>query len=419
MVVSRGIARLAIAAGVCGAILCAPVLAQPLVTGDLTIYYDFDDFTNTVMDKSGNNFHGKVQDGTRKMLDGTAPRTELTTTGVITNDKSNPKRGAGAIRFTQTSDTWMDPLGSDPTAVVIQDPVFVDMDGGVIKANHPDKLPKEAVTYAAWVNLEPVNATNQWNSPASIFQGSTATGHGNPHIHAEGSGNFRVALRDDAGAGIVSSNGAPWSAHPFPNQPDIDATGAAPELWPENEWFHLAVTYDKNADNGNGFYALYYNGEVIQSGPPNQQQGADLGEWALREFDSRPNYYDGLGLGAVYDSGGRRIHGMLDEVYIFTRALSEAEIDTLVNIAPPAGLSGDYNNNGTVDAADYVLWRDGGPLQNEGDTPGTVNQADYEVWRANFGGGAAAIGAAASVPEPATIAMLLACLSVAAARRRR
>ena len=34
---------------------------------------------------------------------------------------------------------------------------------------------------------------------------------------------------------------------------------------------------------------------------------------------------------------------------------------------------GDYNNNGTVDAADYVLWRNGGPLQNESDMPGTVN----------------------------------------------
>jgi hypothetical protein len=32
---------------------------------------------------------------------------------------------------------------------------------------------------------------------------------------------------------------------------------------------------------------------------------------------------------------------------------------------PPA-VNGDFNNNGVVDAADYVLWRDGRPLQNEG-----------------------------------------------------
>jgi hypothetical protein len=88
----------------------------------------------------------------------------------------------------------------------------------------------------------------------------------------------------------------------------------------------------------------------------------------------------------------------------------------------PAGVIGDYNSNGVVDAADYVLWRNGGPLANEGDTPGTVNQADYEVWRANFGrGGAASAGlAAAAVPEPGTIALVaLAALAAAGMLRRR
>ena len=31
----------------------------------------------------------------------------------------------------------------------------------------------------------------------------------------------------------------------------------------------------------------------------------------------------------------------------------------------PPGVSGDYNGNGVVDMADYVLWRNGGPLQND------------------------------------------------------
>ncbi|HEX4415303.1 MAG TPA: hypothetical protein VH107_16845 [Lacipirellulaceae bacterium] len=49
---------------------------------------------------------------------------------------------------------------------------------------------------------------------------------------------------------------------------------------------------------------------------------------------------------------------------------------------------GDYNNNGVVDAADYVVWRDSLgqniALPNDS-TPGTVSQADYDIWRANFG----------------------------------
>jgi hypothetical protein len=379
-----------------------------LVTGDLTIYYDFDDFTNTVMDKSGNNFHGKVQDGIRNVLDGVSGHADLVTTGTITNDKSNPKRGAGAIRFTQSE-------------IAGEDPVFLDMDGGVIKATAPSKVPSSAVTYAAWVNLEPVNTSiggdGNWNSPGSILQGSTAgPGHAVPHFHAEGDGSFRVSLRDEFSQNIANANGPPFSAHPFPNQPEIEASGAAPEPWPANEWFHVAATYDKNGNNGAGKFALYYNGELIRTTEANGSAGpADLGAWDLRTFGM---YYDGLAVGAVYDSGGRRLHGMMDELYIFTRALSEAEIGMLYNIAPP-GVSGDYNNNGTVDAADYVLWRDGGPLQNEGDTPGTVNQADYEFWRASFGKVAGGPAAAGAVPEPATIAMLLACLSVAAASRRR
>jgi hypothetical protein len=76
------------------------------------------------------------------------------------------------------------------------------------------------------------------------------------------------------------------------------------------------------------------------------------------------------------------------------------------NVSAPA-LPGDYNGNGTVDAADYVLWRDGGPLLNEVADPGTVSPADYDVWRTNFGdmgvGAGAIIGSA--VPEPSTLAI--------------
>jgi hypothetical protein len=68
----------------------------------------------------------------------------------------------------------------------------------------------------------------------------------------------------------------------------------------------------------------------------------------------------------------------------------------------PTQLIGDYNGNGVVDAADYVLWRSGGPLLNEGDDPDHVNQQDYVVWRSHFGETAAGsgLGSGQSVPEP-------------------
>jgi hypothetical protein len=87
----------------------------------------------------------------------------------------------------------------------------------------------------------------------------------------------------------------------------------------------------------------------------------------------------------------------------------------------PLGVPGDYNNNGVVDAADYVLWRKGGPLQNEVDTPGTVNAADYTEWRARFGnppGSGSVLGGGTAVPEPTSIGLVMLMGLMATSSRR-
>jgi autotransporter-associated beta strand protein len=73
------------------------------------------------------------------------------------------------------------------------------------------------------------------------------------------------------------------------------------------------------------------------------------------------------------------------------------------------GVPGDFDNNGTVDAGDYVLWRKGGPLANEVDAPGVVNGQDYLDWRARFGNpaGSGSGLSSAAVPEPATLVLLI------------
>jgi hypothetical protein len=83
---------------------------------------------------------------------------------------------------------------------------------------------------------------------------------------------------------------------------------------------------------------------------------------------------------------------------------------------------GDYNGNGVVDGADYVLWRNGGPLQNEVVTPGVVTAEDYTAWRARFGntsGSGSGLDGAAAVPEPASwiLAVLVPALMLGARRR--
>jgi hypothetical protein len=75
-----------------------------------------------------------------------------------------------------------------------------------------------------------------------------------------------------------------------------------------------------------------------------------------------------------------------------------------------AGVLGDYNNDGTVNAGDYVLWRKGtGVLANEVADPGTFSAADYTEWRARFGNpsGSGASPGGAAVPEPGSALLLL------------
>jgi endonuclease I len=107
-------------------------------------------------------------------------------------------------------------------------------------------------------------------------------------------------------------------------------------------------------------------------------------------------------------------------------ALSKLLTLTLTGEVLMADLPGDYNDDDVVDAADYTVWRDNlGSLTSlpSDDTPG-VDVDDYDRWKLHFGetagsglGAAGSAHAPASVPEPATCALLL--IAVAACRGRR
>jgi hypothetical protein len=104
-----------------------------------------------------------------------------------------------------------------------------------------------------------------------------------------------------------------------------------------------------------------------------------------------------LAVGAEMDSTGGNARGAVHILFL--------------QPATTAPLPGDFNNSGTVDMADFVVWRKTlgssvPPFSGaDGSGNGIVDQADYDVWRANFGrtaaAGASTSALAVAMVEPA------------------
>jgi hypothetical protein len=86
----------------------------------------------------------------------------------------------------------------------------------------------------------------------------------------------------------------------------------------------------------------------------------------------------------------------------------------VVTATLPAPLVGDFNADGSVDAADYVVWREGALI--------APTQVNYDLWRQHFGqtaggNGATAVLAPNQVPEPTALLLItVACITTASRR---
>ena len=88
-----------------------------------------------------------------------------------------------------------------------------------------------------------------------------------------------------------------------------------------------------------------------------------------------------------------------------------------------SGNPGDFNDDGTVNAADYTVWRNAVGTNvavgkaGDGNFDGKVTQADFYIWKANIGQSTNGLGV--SVPEPGGVFLWLVAIVTLGARRRR
>ena len=141
-----------------------------------------------------------------------------------------------------------------------------------------------------------------------------------------------------------------------------------------------------------------------------------LAEYFLRTGGSAVPTNGALSLGRAYDNSA---FGGADGDLLFSYGIvgTSRLMSGVVTYVGTAGVTGDYNGNGVVDAADYVVWRDHlgqvFALQNRdpANGSGAISAADYSSWRSHFGasGSGAGVALSGSVPEPNTSLLMLLC----------
>ncbi len=110
---------------------------------------------------------------------------------------------------------------------------------------------------------------------------------------------------------------------------------------PENEWVHIAAV-------GTGEeLMIYVNGEL----------GATGGNPIARTVESYGASGDlfKIGGGGIYDTSGNQFPGLMDEVAVWDKALTDEQIRAQFKAALASGPVGDFNGNGSLDAADLDL----------------------------------------------------------------
>lgn len=192
----------------------------------------------------------------------------------------------------------------------------------------------------------------------------------------------------------AESNYLDW----YPGDDVVDMIGldvyTDPSSSMSGQWYDMLAQY-----NGRKMISLSESGTL-----PN----ASL----MDAYGIRWDYFSLWQDGFLDDFTAQQVQTLLNDSDIIT--LNELPTLPWSNAAPTAG---DFNRDGVVNSADYVVWRNtagqsGWGLAADSDLNGRIDAADYATWRSHFGQSSGA-GLAAAVPEPATLISVMIALMVA------
>jgi hypothetical protein len=91
--------------------------------------------------------------------------------------------------------------------------------------------------------------------------------------------------------------------------------------------------------------------------------------------------------------------------FAINRNWSAIRLTQITGDAPPPPPEGDYNHDGTVDAADYIVWKKQIYPDADGNGDTIIDVYDYYLWKEDFGEPGS--GSSSQVPEPAGAALAL------------
>jgi hypothetical protein len=106
-----------------------------------------------------------------------------------------------------------------------------------------------------------------------------------------------------------------------------------------------------------------------------------------------------------------------------TTQITMARSSNFARLYTPPPLVGDYNRNGAIDGAEYIVWRNtlnqtGSGLPADGNNNGVIDTGDYTTWRTHFAATGVGSGSEATlVPKLQSVGCLLAVFSMLVANR--